>query len=108
MRATETLTAASPDGRGVRWSPAAAIARAVPRWRRSASQSGRRGIVSPSPDRKSRLHIVPESASGPGVPAAFGQALRSLRARVLRPELVVTEIPAPVGLAPYAVALAAT
>jgi hypothetical protein len=41
------------------------------------------------------------------VPAAFAAALASVRAAPARPELTVTEIPAPAQLAPYAVALAA-
>jgi hypothetical protein len=49
---------------------------------------------------------VPENASGRSVPPAFGEATRSLRDAALRPELVVTEIAAPVGLAPYALAFA--
>ncbi|MFF2052062.1 DUF3000 domain-containing protein [Leifsonia sp. NPDC058194] len=43
----------------------------------------------------------------PHVPAAFAAALASVRAAPARPELTVTEIPAPAQLAPYAVALAA-
>jgi hypothetical protein len=39
--------------------------------------------------------------------AAFEQAVASIRAAVTRPELVVTEIPAPGKLAPHAFALAA-
>jgi hypothetical protein len=49
---------------------------------------------------------VPETVSGRNVPAPFGEALSSLRSAVLRPELVVTEIDSPAGLAPYAAALA--
>jgi hypothetical protein len=41
------------------------------------------------------------------VPAIFESAVASIRAAVTRPELVVTEIPAPGRLAPYAFALAA-
>ena len=41
------------------------------------------------------------------MPAAFAAALASVRAAPARPELTVTEIPAPAQLAPYAVALAA-
>lgn len=43
---------------------------------------------------------------GSAVPALFGQALTSVQAASVRPELVLTEIPAPTGLAPYAIALA--
>jgi hypothetical protein len=49
---------------------------------------------------------VPESASGRNLPPAFSEALRSLRSATLRPELIVTEIASPAGLAPYAAALA--
>jgi len=49
---------------------------------------------------------VSESASGPAVPALFGQALDAVREATTRPELVLTEIPAPVGLAPHAIAMA--
>ncbi len=41
------------------------------------------------------------------MPAAFAAALASVRAAPARPELTVTEIPAPAQLAPFAVALAA-
>jgi hypothetical protein len=44
--------------------------------------------------------------SGPAVPALFGQALRAVSGATIRPELVLTEIPAPTGLAPHAIALA--
>lgn len=47
------------------------------------------------------------SARGSGVPAPFAQALAAARAASPRPELIVTEIPAPTGLAPHAVAFAA-
>ena len=49
---------------------------------------------------------MPDPASGRNVPAPFSEALSSLRSATLRPELVVTEIPSPAGLAPYAAALA--
>lgn len=39
------------------------------------------------------------------VPAAFTRALAELRAARLRPEIVLTEIPAPTRIAPYAVAV---
>ncbi|MGN6502488.1 MAG: DUF3000 domain-containing protein [Pseudolysinimonas sp.] len=48
-----------------------------------------------------------ESVSGPAVPALFAQALRDVSAAATRPELVLSEIPAPTGLAPHAIALAA-
>ncbi|MBX3194245.1 MAG: DUF3000 domain-containing protein [Microbacteriaceae bacterium] len=44
---------------------------------------------------------------GSAVPALFGQAATAVRRAATRPELVVTEIPAPVDLAPHAIALAA-
>lgn len=44
---------------------------------------------------------------GTDVPAAFQRALDSVRRATARPELAVTEIPAPGNLAPYSVALAA-
>lgn len=44
--------------------------------------------------------------SGPAVPALFAQALRDVSAASTRPELVLSEIPAPTGLAPHAIALA--
>lgn len=43
----------------------------------------------------------------PPVPAAFSAAVDAVRGATLRPELVLTEIPAPGSLAPYAIALAA-
>ncbi|BDZ63118.1 DUF3000 domain-containing protein [Agromyces mangrovi Wang et al. 2018] len=48
---------------------------------------------------------MPEQASPP--PPEFAAALDALRRSSTRPELAVTEIPAPSSLAPYAVALAA-
>ncbi len=50
---------------------------------------------------------MPEKVAVPVVPAAFAAALEAVRATVLRAELVLTEIPAPANLAPFAVALAA-
>jgi hypothetical protein len=44
--------------------------------------------------------------SGPAVPALFGLAMQAVHAATTRPELVLGEIPAPTGLAPYAIALA--
>ncbi len=40
-----------------------------------------------------------------GVPAAFGQAVESLRAARLRPQVHLTEVPAPQRIAPYSLAL---
>jgi hypothetical protein len=51
--------------------------------------------------------LVPENVEQPAVPAAFAAALEAVRRAVLRPELTLTEIPAPGSLAPYSVALAA-
>ena len=50
---------------------------------------------------------MPENLDGPAVPAAFTAALAAVRRAALRPELVLTEIPAPGSLAPYSIALAA-
>jgi Protein of unknown function (DUF3000) len=50
---------------------------------------------------------VPDHDSAPTQPAEFTAALAAVRRAVIRPELVVTEIPAPGGLAPYSIALAA-
>ncbi|MGE3194755.1 MAG: DUF3000 domain-containing protein [Microbacteriaceae bacterium] len=47
-----------------------------------------------------------ETSRGAGVPALFGQALQAVHDAGVRPELVLTEIPAPTGLAPHAIALA--
>lgn len=47
-----------------------------------------------------------ETVHGPAAPALFGQALKSVHAAITRPELVLTEIAAPAGLAPHSVALA--
>ncbi len=41
------------------------------------------------------------------MPAVFDQAIDAVRRAVLRPELVLTEIPAPANLAPFSLALAA-
>jgi hypothetical protein len=49
---------------------------------------------------------VSETVSGPAVPALFGQALNAVHEATTRPELVLTDIPAPTGLAPHAIALA--
>jgi len=50
---------------------------------------------------------VSSSPSEPGVPAEFSAAREAISGVKTRPELVVTEIPAPGRLAPYAVALSA-
>jgi hypothetical protein len=50
---------------------------------------------------------VPELQDQPSLPPEFAAALDSLRRAGTRPELVVTEIPAPGNLAPHAVALSA-
>jgi len=42
-----------------------------------------------------------------GPPEAFARALEQLRTARLRPEVVITEVPAPQRIAPYAVALTA-
>ncbi len=47
-----------------------------------------------------------ETASGSAVPALFGLALQSVHDAATRDELVLSEIPAPTGLAPFALALA--
>ena len=46
------------------------------------------------------------STSAP-VPAAFAEALLSIRGTVLRPEVVIEETPAPLRLSPFALALQA-
>jgi hypothetical protein len=51
--------------------------------------------------------LVPEKVPGPPVPTAFADALEAIRAAQTRPELAVTEIAAPMGLAPHAIALSA-
>jgi len=43
----------------------------------------------------------------PAVPPVFSRALTAVRRAAVRPELRLTEIPAPTGLAPHAVAMAA-
>ena len=47
-----------------------------------------------------------ETSRGSAVPALFGQALEAVHDATTRPELVLSEIPAPTGLAPHAIALA--
>jgi hypothetical protein len=50
---------------------------------------------------------VPETVSDSVAPAAFCKALNSVRKAKTRPELELHDFPAPTGLAPHAVALAA-
>lgn len=50
---------------------------------------------------------MPESPSEPHLPPEFQAAIDAARRAATRPELVVTEIPAPGSLAPHALALAA-
>ena len=47
------------------------------------------------------------SPTAPSVPRPFTAALESIKHASTRPELVITEIPAPAKLAPYSIALAA-
>ncbi len=49
---------------------------------------------------------MPESASGPLLPLAFRDAIDAVRHAAARPELELSEIPAPTGLAPHAIAMA--
>jgi hypothetical protein len=49
---------------------------------------------------------VSETVRDSALPALFGQALQAVRDATTRPELALTEIPAPTGLAPHAIALA--
>ncbi|MFF1633289.1 DUF3000 domain-containing protein [Leifsonia sp. NPDC058248] len=50
---------------------------------------------------------MPTTSSPPSTPPEFAAALETIRTAQSRPELVISEIPAPGQLAPYAVALAA-
>jgi hypothetical protein len=50
---------------------------------------------------------VPETLAGTPVPPAFTAAVESMGNAVTRPELTITEIPAPGNLAPYSLAFAA-
>ncbi|HEY0260453.1 MAG TPA: DUF3000 domain-containing protein [Lacisediminihabitans sp.] len=50
---------------------------------------------------------MPENVAGPSVPAAFSAALETIRHAAVRPELVLSEIPSPGGLAPHSIALSA-
>ena len=51
--------------------------------------------------------LVASDAYEPVVPAVFGRALTAVRGATIRPELQLGEIPAPGGLAPHAIAMAA-
>jgi Protein of unknown function (DUF3000) len=50
---------------------------------------------------------VPGRANDSLVPSTFATAAKAIRAAVPRTELLLTEIPAPTGLAPFSIALAA-
>ena len=50
---------------------------------------------------------MPEIVDAPELPEPFRAAVAAVRRAALRPELVLTEIPAPGSLAPYSIALAA-
>ncbi len=50
---------------------------------------------------------MPASEAAPEFPPAFAAAVASVRGATSRPELVLSEIPAPGTLAPYSIALAA-
>ncbi len=50
---------------------------------------------------------MPETLAGPSAPPAFTAAVDALRTADARPELVITEIPAPGRVAPWSIALAA-
>ncbi|MCU1421898.1 MAG: hypothetical protein JWN36_1549 [Microbacteriaceae bacterium] len=50
---------------------------------------------------------MPENVAEPDLPEPFRSAVAAVRRAALRPELVLTEIPAPGSLAPYSIALAA-
>ncbi len=50
---------------------------------------------------------MPDSVAGTPVPLAFSTAVTALESAKTRPELAITEIPAPGSLAPYSIALAA-
>ena len=74
--------------------------------------SSRSGVCSGVPypraaQTNSSLRNVSTTSSTPSTPPEFAAALETIRRAQSRPELVITEIPAPGQLAPYAVALAA-
>jgi Protein of unknown function (DUF3000) len=50
---------------------------------------------------------VPGKANDRQVPTTFATAAKAIRAAIPRAELMLTEIPAPTGLAPFSIALAA-
>ena len=50
---------------------------------------------------------MPDTPPSPAVPVVFAAAIASVRAAKTRPELAVSEIPAPGTLAPWSIALAA-
>ncbi|MEY2848156.1 MAG: hypothetical protein RI885_821 [Actinomycetota bacterium] len=50
---------------------------------------------------------MPETVAGPTAPRAFTSAVAAIRAADARPELVITEIPAPGRVAPWSIAFAA-
>jgi hypothetical protein len=50
---------------------------------------------------------VPDTLSGPPIPAAFTAAVEAVHRASPRSELTITEIPAPGSLAPFSIALAA-
>ncbi|WP_337062667.1 DUF3000 domain-containing protein [Kineococcus sp. G2] len=52
------------------------------------------------------LSRVPGATRDGTVPDVFDRAVRALRAARVRPEVTLTEVPAPARIAPYAVALA--
>jgi len=53
----------------------------------------------------SRIQGGRGGVAGPGIPDAFARAVDGVRSAVLRPEVVVEEVPAPTRLAPSALAL---
>lgn len=50
---------------------------------------------------------MPDNSAGPSIPAAFAAAVESVRRATLRPELIVSEIPAPGAIAPFSISLSA-
>lgn len=50
---------------------------------------------------------MPESVAGPSAPRAFTAAVAAIHAAHARPELIITEIPAPGRVAPWSIAFAA-
>ena len=75
---------------------------------RLAVRRPRRARRGPAPEGRPGLHCVVASRTVTGrVPAEFARALEDLHGARLRPEVRVTEVPAPQRIAPYAVALTA-